>query len=63
MKWIVAIIATLALAWSLFVLLASPVFAGKVLLIERTDALSLMLAQVVVIPCLLWLAARKQGPT
>jgi hypothetical protein len=56
----ISLIALLACLWSVFVMLNGKVIFDEAFIIAKSDALSLMLAQVLVVPCVLWLALNKR---
>lgn len=56
----ITIVALAACLWSVFVMLTGKVAFDRVFFIAKNDALSLMLAQVLLVPCILWLALNKR---
>lgn len=56
----ITIVALLACLWSLLVILNGKVLFDRAFIIAKDDAISLMAAQCLLVPCILWLALNRR---
>ena len=56
----VTVVAMLLCLWSIIVLLSGKIFLDRAFIIAKEDAISLMLAQCLLVPCVLWLALNRR---